>query len=112
MRISDWSSDVCSSDLLVMAAPNGFGLETFPNKARDPLWDELYTKRPEIRDGMVHFTDDPGFGFEIDWKTVERYRADRKSVVRGKRVSVRVALVGRRIIKKTNQSTDHHAKRY
>lgn len=60
---------------LVMAAPNGFGLETFPNKARDPLWDELYTRRPEIRDGMVHFTDDPGFGFEIDWKTVERYRA-------------------------------------
>src|SRR3546814_6446755 len=49
---------------LVLAAPNGFGLETFPNKARDPLWDELYTRRPEIRDGLVPFTDAPGFGFE------------------------------------------------
>src|SRR3546814_6858037 len=61
---------------LFMAAPNGFGVATFPNKARDPLWDELYTRRPEIRDGMVHFTDDPGFGFEIEWKTVERYRSE------------------------------------
>jgi len=59
---------------LVMAQPNGFGLETFPNPERDPLWEELYTLKPEIRDGMVHMTDAPGLGFEIDWKTIERYR--------------------------------------
>src|SRR3546814_14929367 len=27
MRISDWSSDVCSSDLLVVAAPRAVGVE-------------------------------------------------------------------------------------
>lgn len=59
---------------LVLAVPNGFGVETFPNEERDPLWTELYRKRPEIRDGMLHLTNDPGFGLDIDWKTVDRYR--------------------------------------
>jgi L-alanine-DL-glutamate epimerase-like enolase superfamily enzyme len=59
---------------LVLAALNGFAVETFPNAARDPLWTELYTRRPEIRAGMLHLGDDPGFGFEFDWKTVDRYR--------------------------------------
>ncbi len=59
---------------LVLAAPNGFAVETFPNAARDPLWTELYTRRPEIRAGMLYLGDEPGFGFEIDWKTVDRYR--------------------------------------
>lgn len=59
---------------LVAAVPNGFGVETFPNPERDPLWQELYTSRPEIRDGVLELTSAPGFGFELDWKTVERYR--------------------------------------
>ncbi|MFQ5972961.1 MAG: mandelate racemase/muconate lactonizing enzyme family protein [Alphaproteobacteria bacterium] len=59
---------------LVMSAPNGFGLESFPNEERDPLWKELYADRPEITNGMLNLTDKPGFGFEIDWKTVDRYR--------------------------------------
>ncbi len=59
---------------LVLAAPNGFAVETFPNPERDPLWTELYTKRPEIRSGMLHLSEDPGFGFDIDWRTVDRYR--------------------------------------
>ena len=59
---------------LVAAVPNGFGVETFPNPERDPLWQGLYRQRPEIRDGYLHLTDDPGFGFELDWTFVERYR--------------------------------------
>lgn len=58
---------------LVAAVPNGFGVETFPNPERDPLWQELYTQRPEIRNGILELTDDPGFGFELDWNTVKRY---------------------------------------
>jgi L-alanine-DL-glutamate epimerase-like enolase superfamily enzyme len=30
---------------------------------------------PEVVDGMVHLPETPGFGFTIDWKGVERYRA-------------------------------------
>src|SRR3546814_7705036 len=74
MRISDWSSDVCSSDL-------GAKIES---KHGRPSF--LHTHaRPRGR-----AQGDPRLG------------ADRKSVVSGKSVSVRVDLGGRRIIKKNN----------
>src|SRR3546814_13312732 len=69
MRISDWSSDVCSSDLRGVAAV------------------EIQRRTLEI----------------LGTLQVERRQhpvADRKSVVSGKSVSVRVDLGGRRIIKK------------
>jgi L-alanine-DL-glutamate epimerase-like enolase superfamily enzyme len=27
-----------------------------------------------MKDGYIHLEDKPGFGLEIDWKVVERYR--------------------------------------
>ena len=61
---------------LVSAFPRlGFGVESHGGPERDPLWFELFTERAQVRDGFVHMNDLPGFGFEIDWKTVERYRA-------------------------------------
>src|SRR3546814_9935309 len=75
MRISDWSSDVCSSDLTCCSC-----------------WDR------NSADGLA---------------TPRRPRSvmantDRKSVVLGKSVSVRVDLGGRRIIKKkTTRCTRH-----
>lgn len=59
---------------LISAAPNGYCVETFPNAERDPLWASLYTFRAQLRDGALHLGDEPGFGFGIDWKAVERYR--------------------------------------
>jgi L-alanine-DL-glutamate epimerase-like enolase superfamily enzyme len=58
---------------LVAAAPNGYILETFPNRERDPLWDELFIGRPEIRDGIAYLPERPGYGFEINRRTFERY---------------------------------------
>src|SRR3546814_15587073 len=117
MRIRDWSSDVCSSDLMKaanvpivfgpgrhepsgsiflyfldpdgMTAEYSFGMEEFDEVgAREPR--ELEAK-PEVLDtwGSVP---DPRFG----------KGGDRKSVVSGKGVSVRVDLGGRRSIKKKN----------
>ena len=60
---------------LISAVPNGFCVETFPNAERDPLWECLYTYRAQLRDGALHLGDEPGFGFGIDWKAVERHRA-------------------------------------
>src|SRR3546814_1999985 len=93
MRISDWSSDVCSSDLKAASAPflipspayfsivrsnarNCAGLTGLPSSAMP---------QPSIR----AFNASP---------------RDRKSVGEGKRVSVRVDLGGRRIIKKKKKS--------
>src|SRR3546814_18392799 len=70
MRISDWSSDVCSSDLLQGAGG-----------ARAADASAAFDRR-----ALAHARADR--------------RGDRKSVVLGKRVSVRVDRGGRRIIKK------------
>src|SRR3546814_16776810 len=114
MRISDWSSDVCSSDLLSIfryfkvLMPSGFYYKTFiaPNwhwyewliraaaglgrspRAADP---DRYDKRFETVDVLV-VGDGP---------------ADRKSVVQGKSVSVRVDLGGGVSYKKNNQKYLH-----
>src|SRR3546814_18363664 len=108
MRISDWSSDVCSSDLLRMVSRHICACRSAPST--NPLIAAVIpmivaaarmisvvvrlaelsarVRRPKMLDGAI----------------VGDVR-DRKSVVKGKRVSVRVDLGGRRILKKNkNQS--------
>src|SRR3546814_20369202 len=96
MRISDWSSDVCSSDLYTGFAGlqyeralsdgvTGFGRIDYSYRSGF-WWDVLNTLREPNR----HLLD-----ASIGVRTGER-----KSVVEGTSVSVRVDLGGRRIIKK------------
>src|SRR3546814_17214910 len=85
MRISDWSSDVCSSDLA--DRPAGRRGEGY-----------LHVERcggAAVGVGLLHRL----------WPDVipRRGAEDRTRVVSGKSVSVRVDLGGRRIIKKQNQ---------
>src|SRR3546814_14371690 len=93
LRISDWSSDVCSSDLFEQQRRR-FG-DAVERGARGEL------ARVGQR-GLVHIVAFAG-------KRAAGERA-RKSVVLGKSVSVRVDLGGRRIIKKNklNQSISSH----
>src|SRR3546814_18398625 len=86
MRISDWSSDVCSSDLVVLHP------EVDPERAP---FEPAAAAHGEVR-RLRH----PG---DAEHALVEP--GDRKSVVSGKRVSVRVDLGGRRIIKKKTNDT-------
>src|SRR3546814_13086847 len=84
MRSSDWSSDVCSSDLLLN---EGFR-RMLVNAC---FWTMGMEKRIKPRNN-------------VDF--VGPYEpTDRKSVVSGKSVSVRVDLGGRRIIKKKTHET-------
>src|SRR3546814_11492907 len=87
MRISDWSSDVCSSDLCPPPATSG--CLPMPNAKH-------HCRRRWPTGGPT------------------RIYGDRKSVVQGKSVSVRVDLGGRRIIKKKknklrNKILEHRA---
>lgn len=59
---------------LVSAVPNGHVLEFFPDPERDPLWEEIYADKPDIRDGLCHLPDAPGFGVTFDWGAVARRR--------------------------------------
>src|SRR3546814_12631117 len=112
MRISDWSSDVCSSDLLVRLA------HCPALVARRRLLDGvdvLHALDDAAPDGVLAVE-------EARWRQGDeelavgrvgvlraRHAEDRKSVVSGKSVSVRVDLGGRRILtkKKTHLITDH-----
>src|SRR3546814_12379383 len=103
MRISDWSSDVCSSDLLggglglrrLIAARKG--LDRRFERAHAEHLDidrELFDQPLEIEIGAARA------GQQHAAKRGHPYLVDRKSVVSGKSVSVRVDLGGPRIIKK------------
>src|SRR3546814_11356570 len=120
MRISDWSSDVCSSDL-TRRLPAGDRRATFPAHAEiQILRAELLRgrsarpRRPPARRRRAsrRLPERPGEprGAAVAQPAPDRRRIrggcltsgrdrqDRKSVVSGKRVSVRVGLGGRLII--------------
>src|SRR3546814_18819803 len=97
MRISDWSSDVCSSDLnsangpcRAASTPQLSTASIAPGRARS-LSTSISRPRPARRTTTV---------------------SDRKRVVSGKSVAVRVALGGRRLINKNidmyHDTVQHH----
>src|SRR3546814_11820828 len=108
MRISDWSSDVCSSDL-IMQQPDGAAIAA----AKDMLdGGSLVILREERRPYMIVELVFPGGKGPVARhdQPIDQSR-DRKSVVSGKSVSVRVDPGGRRIIKKkktTNESNSRN----
>src|SRR3546814_12947682 len=109
MRISDWSSDVCSSDL-----PSGSYIRVRSGLPPAPIVRSLalgvvaltlvwifglfFIERQDVSEYfrwyVVHYW------VEGVWEVIHIALVDRKSVVSGKSVSVRVDLGGRRSIKK------------
>ena len=57
---------------VVAAMPNDEILETFPTDARDPIWAELFTVRPDIVNGEMTLLDRPGWGIELNEDTLEK----------------------------------------
>src|SRR3546814_14716100 len=105
MRISDWSSDVCSSDLpverrhLVLHEPGAL--------VQDPVHhvglgvaEPLQRGQLAERGDAVEHEPDVVEGRGVVSHGADTTGGDRKSVVEGKSVSVRVDLGGRRILKK------------
>src|SRR3546814_18857545 len=97
MRISDWSSDVCSSDLAGCGWRGNWAAHYLHG---DPMADHFIQ-------GSFAFTCSIAEAALIEeaWQLAADLMgdfdpADRQSVVWGKSVSVRVDLGGRRIIKK------------
>src|SRR3546814_12634461 len=111
MRISDWSSDVCSSDLL--AQPDLGALAQRDVGEDRHIAAGLQPAPVEIQPGAVGQTHlllavSLGRGIDIGVDPGLGLLGDRKSVVEGKSVSVRVDLGGRRIIKKKNKCKLNH----
>src|SRR3546814_18297731 len=113
MRISDWSSDVCSSDLGADVGSLGEDAAAEAREDRDQRSAE--GERDErVDDGAVVTADgETTRTGQIPEEDRDReqsearhqHTGDRKSVVSGKSVSVRVDTVGGRINKKKNKRT-------
>src|SRR3546814_16853631 len=95
VRISDWSSDVCSSDLLVVRV---FAVIQHVDTGLQAGLAAADRPRVRIDSATVGMG---GIDRHLDF--LERHRRDRKSVVSGKSVSVRVDLGGRRILTKKSK---------
>src|SRR3546814_12839039 len=95
MRISDWSSDVCSSDLAAQNVKSKRSDAGFFPDRRIRQVRQLVDERPAVRacaaDREVQRRRQSGDGIRID----------RKSVVQGTSVSVSVDLGGSRLILQT-----------
>src|SRR3546814_16649269 len=103
MRISDWSSDVCSSDLILAdELADGYLAMRLADAQTGPS--ALSLAPPAYPMDAVRG------GVEATVTVTVDVNADRKSVVEGRSVSVRVDLGGRRIIKKKkkDQKTKAH----
>src|SRR3546814_19984864 len=102
MRISDWSSDVCSADLRSRTGPHLHHLERLP--------DPLSLQFDETGQGLSEQRADPGGGEEVARLLRPELAGadeagsgvvnDRKSVGEGKSGYLRVDLGGRRHIRK------------
>src|SRR3546814_11523315 len=104
MRISDWSSDVCSSDLATGVDRSGGtqshclgGCRPLPHRHHRP---ERRRRDCTVRADQLRSVSRGGDQLVLRRGEQQPLRRDRKSVVSGKSVSVRVDLGGRRIIKK------------
>src|SRR3546814_21092643 len=109
MRISDWSSDVCSSDLLLVPQALQPHRRYLERNRREQLVQRL--PLPERIVGWV-FGElvPPWHQFQADrLRVIGRRTEDRQSVVKGKSVSVRVNIGGGRIIQKKH-SKEHKNK--
>src|SRR3546814_16152348 len=108
MRIRDWSSDVCSSDLLgIRQEVRGLIGEEDIHAVLAVAFRQFQLRRSDLSSQSVERSLGGCQGDGIsdvngDAALVPAFppRQDRQRVVKGKRVSVRVDLVGRRIIKK------------
>src|SRR3546814_20228655 len=96
MLISDWSSDVCSSDLLVHRNI-GLPADVWSRHDRDHHLRARTWPHPA---GDARPAEGRGSG--------GGHRKDRKSVVSGKSVSVRVDCGGRHIIKQKKSTHETH----
>src|SRR3546814_14187502 len=104
MRISDWSSDVCSSDLVMFdflqageAEPEDVdtSYQDALSKLEDIEFKNMLSAEEDQLSAVVQITAGAGGTESCDWAGI-----DRKSVVSGKSGSVWVGVGGRRTMKK------------
>ncbi len=75
VSIAPHSAAHLHSHLVSAFGDAAFGAESHGNPARHPLHHAIFHGGTEVRNGMLHLSEAPGFGLEIDWKGVAKYRS-------------------------------------
>src|SRR5262249_56098656 len=74
--VSDWSSDVCSSDLYIMSGASNDSIEAAAKVAPKNTWYQLYAATdPKIREDMIRRIADAGLDalvLTVDVRSEER----------------------------------------
>lgn len=60
---------------LLSSVPHGTYLEVFHPK-RDPIYWRMLESRPEVQNGRVELSDDPGLGLRLDEAFIKKFKAD------------------------------------
>lgn len=60
---------------MIASIPHGVCVECF-EADRDPIWAGLIANRPNPVNGTIAIPQEPGFGLQLDWEMVKRYRVN------------------------------------
>lgn len=58
---------------LVSSSPAGLICEAFTDPERDPMQAELFENPPEIKNGMLKLSEEPGLGLQVSQAAVDKY---------------------------------------
>jgi L-alanine-DL-glutamate epimerase-like enolase superfamily enzyme len=76
VMVSPHSAPHLHAHLVSAFGDAAFAAESFGvSDARHPIQNAIYRGGIEVRDGMVQLGEGPGFGVDIDWQAVEKFRA-------------------------------------
>ncbi len=73
--VSPHSAPHLHAHLVSAMGDAAFAAESFgTTDMRHPIQNAIYRGGSDVRDGMVQLSEAPGFGVDIDWQAVERFR--------------------------------------
>jgi L-alanine-DL-glutamate epimerase-like enolase superfamily enzyme len=76
VMVSPHSAPHLHAHLVSAFGDAAFAAESFGvNDARHPIQNAIYRGGAQVRNGMVQLAEAPGFGVDIDWNAVEKFRA-------------------------------------
>ena len=75
VQIAPHTARQIHAHLVSAFADRAFAAESHGSPDKHPIQHAAYIGGPFMRDGMVHIPDTPGFGVDIDWKAIEKFRA-------------------------------------
>src|SRR3546814_19200188 len=113
MRVRDWSADVCSSELNLINGGYQGAISPINPRADEVMGKKCYKSVKEIprkADVAVFAIPAKFVAQALEEVGQQKIPGDRKSVLSGKRVPVRVDLGGRRIIQKQLHPLHDHQK--